>query len=127
MFNKLHFLLNLKLNLVIMKHYEREGMKYEIFLQRFYKFDLRISRPHKAEFIQLIESERDNNADFGSRFSTVQSRLQKALNIFENKEIHNFEKMEKISELNQLLSNAQNTNSLNEFLEIALQNSLEYR
>lgn len=41
-----------------MLHYETEGLKYEYFLQRFYKYDQRISRPNKAELIQLIENEK---------------------------------------------------------------------
>jgi hypothetical protein len=110
-----------------MKHYEIEGMRYEVFLKRFYKFDLRISRPKKAEFIQLIDSEIDHKADFDSRFTAVQSRLQKAIDIFENKEINNLEKTRKISELNETLANAKNTNSLNHFLEEALQISAEYK
>lgn len=70
-----------------MKNYEIEGFRYENFLKRFYKFDLRIRRPHKSEFIQLIELENSNDIKFESTLHEIKERLNKALNILDEKEI----------------------------------------
>ena len=111
-----------------MKHYEIEGMRYEVFLKRFYKFDLRISRPKKTEFIQLIESEIDHNADFDSRFTEVKSRLKIALEILYNKETTRLNSSSNLLPvLFALLDNAKETDDISKFLTFVLSNTQHYR
>jgi len=111
-----------------MKHYEIEGAMYENFLQRFFRYDRRISRPQKSEFIQLIESKNKGSDDFERCFTQIKIRLNKALEILEEKEI---EKTGTSSNLLPILlsmvENSKNTEDLNKFINFALSQTRNYK
>ena len=111
-----------------MKHYEIEGAMYENFLQRFFKYDQRILRPHKSEFIQLIESENDGSHDFEQRFTETKVRLNKALGIFEEKEILRTRSSSNlVPVLFAKVATSKNTADICKFLDYALSQTEEYK
>ena len=111
-----------------MKHYEIEGAMYENFLQRFFKYDQRISRPHKSEFIQLIESENHGSHDFERRFTEIKERLNKALVIFEEREILRTRSGSNlVPVLLAMIANSKNTAEISKFLNYALSQTEEYK
>lgn len=111
-----------------MKNYEIEGFRYENFLKRFYKFDLRLRRPHKSEFIQLIELENSDHSTFDSKMNEIKDRLNKALNIFEEKEILKTKSSSNLTPvLFAMVGNAKTVGDLKKFLEFALDQTADYK
>jgi len=100
---------------------------YENFLQRFFKYDHRISRPLKSEFIQLIESENNGSHDFERRFTEIQEKLNKALAIFEEKELLRLHSSSNVVPvLLAMVANSKNTADLSKFLNSALSHTEQY-
>lgn len=111
-----------------MKNYEIEGFRYENFLKRFYKFDLRLRRPHKSEFIQLIELENSDHSTFHSKMNEIKDRLNKALHIFEEMEVLKTKSSSNLTPvLFAMVGNAKTVAHLNKFLEFALNQTADYQ